>query len=135
MATLAEWGAKGSPLEAVGAAHYRAPRFLPSFADTKIEISRLSQSQRLALTKTRMKICSFISEARLISRVGPFICRKHFFLIIRPSEENELHIRRLVRLGIEWNVSKRESRVVVGKNKVDQTLNLSFLICWVALGK
>lgn len=55
MAALAEQGVKGRPLEQVGEAH-KTPGFLSGFADTEIEFSQLSQSQRLTLTKTRMKV-------------------------------------------------------------------------------
>lgn len=56
MAALAEQGVKGRPLEQVGEAHHKTPGFLSGFADTEIEFSQLSQSQRLTLTKTRMKV-------------------------------------------------------------------------------
>lgn len=61
------------------------PGVLSSFKDTEMEFSQVTQRRRLTLTKMRMKIYKFISEAVMFSRVGAFISPK-YSLIVRSSQ-------------------------------------------------
>lgn len=98
----ASWqsGGEGQSAGDGGSSSPPGPGILSSFTDTEMEFSQITQRQRFTLTKTRMKICKFVSEAMMFPRVGAFISIK-YSLIIRSSQENELDIRRLVSLVIE----------------------------------